>query len=166
MRASYDRLQIPQRVQVNTRGSSKAKETNGEPNENRVGDSGDGETSMSAATEMMEMVPTPVLVNDQLTAGTATENPGKSTWTTKETCGVEKVLKTDDVTGNDVILETDFQDAVITKSYRESESKIQNTGGNGRIVGGPSNRDNGLRDSNVDESNQMGQVEGHNPAAN
>ena len=166
MRASYDRLQIPQRVQVNTRGSSKAKETNGEPTENRVGDSGDGETSMSAATEMMEMVPTPVLVNDQLTAGTATENPGKSTWTTKETCGVEKVLKTDDVTGNDVILEIDFQDAVITKSYRESESKIQNTGGNGRIVGGPSNRDNGLRDSNVDESNQMGQVEGHNPAAN
>ena len=52
------------------------------------------------------------------------------------------------------------------KSYRESESKIQNTGGNGRIVGGPSNRDNGLRDSNVDESNQMGRVEGHNPAAN
>ena len=76
MRASYDRLQRPQRVQVNTRGSSKAKETNGEPTENRAGDNGDGETLVNAVTEMMEMVPTPMLVNDQLAAGTATEKSG------------------------------------------------------------------------------------------
>ena len=154
LRASHDRLQRPQRVQVNKKGGSKAKETNREPTENSAGDSGDGETSMSTVMEMMEVVPTPVLVNGQLAVGTTTGNLGKSTWTVKETCGAEKVLKIDDVTGKDVILEADFQDTVITKSYKEeSESKIQNTGGNGKIVVGPNNKDNGLMDSNVDESN-------------
>nr|POF09951.1 hypothetical protein CFP56_58253 [Quercus suber] len=122
---------------------------------------------MSTVTEMMEVVPAPVNVNGQFTAKAAIENQGKSTWIVKETCGAEKILKTNDVTRNNVILEAEFRDTVFMKSYKEeSESKIQNIGGKGRIVVGPSNRDNGLRDSNVNDSNPMGRIEGHNPAAN
>ena len=63
-------------------------------------------------------------------------------------------------------MDTDLQDTVATKSCKESESKSQYSGRNDSIIGGLSNRDNGLRDSNGQERNQMGRAEGYNSTTN